>query len=1025
MNLTRAAIEKSRITAVVIIMILLAGLLTFRTLPRAEDPGFTIRVATIMTFFPGASPERVEMLVTDKLEKVIQEMPEIDFISSESRTGFSIIFVNIKKSYFNMRPIWDNLRRKVERAVPSLPPGIYGPKVDDEFGDVFGTIVTITGEGYSYAELKETADRVRDDLLRIDEVAKVNITGAQEEHIFVEYNNARLSEFGISPYQLKQILETQNIIIPGGAISSGKERITLEPTGSFESIEELKQTIVQIPGRKETVFLQDLANIHRGYIDPPDTKMKSSGVQCLGLAISLREGGKINILGKKVKTAIEEIQGIYPIGVEFDFVSFQPDVVDETVMDFVKSLIQSILLVLTVMLIFLGFRTGLIVASLIPTSMLMAIFVMQYFDMGFNQMSLAALMIALGMLVDNAIVMSESILVMIQHGKKPVDAAIESAKELRIPLLTSSLTTAAAFLPIYLAESETGEYTAPLFIVVTITLISSWILSLTMVPFFCCKFMKVTVKNKVETFNTGFYKLYRRILITLLKHRLITIAAIIAVFLGVMNLAQFVPQMFFPPKDQALFTATLELPIGTPIEQTESVVTKIEEFIELELKTNKGRSEGVINWATYIGESAPRFYLSYNTVMASPELCVMTINTSSYEIIPGLIKKLEDFCFENFPDLRANIAPLMYGPPVMAPVAVRISGRNPDRIFSIVDDVKNKLMQIPGTKNIKDNWGSRIKKLLVKIDQPRARRAGVTSQDIAISLQTILSGFETTKFREEDKVIPVLLRSVAADRQDIGKIENLNIYSMNTGRAVPLKQVADIEIVWQPSKILRKDRLKTVTVESDLNSGYTAMQINAELIPWLESVKDSWDIGYIYQLGGEIETSQESSDSIGAKLPIAALIIILLLIVQFNSFRKPAIILMTIPLGMIGVILGLLIAGSFFGFMTLLGIISLSGIVINNAIVLLERIKLEIEENGLEPPMAVIEAAQKRLRPILLTTATTMGGLFPLWLGGGPMWEPMAIAIIFGLLFATVLTLGVVPVLYSLLFRINYKGYKY
>jgi multidrug efflux pump subunit AcrB len=1024
MNITRAAIDKNRITVFLLISVMIAGFITFRTMPRAEDPGFIIRAAMILTYFPGASPERIEMLITDKLEKAIQEMPELDYVMSESTTGVSVIYVMIKQSYKKMRPIWDSLRRKVNRIKGNLPDGVIGPFVNDEFGDVFGTIITITGEGFAYTELKEVADEVRDELLLIEEVAKVDIYGAQEERIFVEYNDSRLAEVGLSASQLIGILQNQNIVIPGGDVNTEKEKIVLEPSGSFESVDDLKRTLITIPGGRALIYLEDLAEVYRDYIDPPQSIVHSSGIPALALAINLREGGNIIVLGEKVKEQVNRLQGLYPIGIEFDIVAFQPEDVNRKVMEFQNSLLQAIGIVIFVMLLTLGIRTGLVVASLVPMAMIMSILVMSFFHIGLDQMSLASLIIALGLLVDNAIVMSESIMVQIKAGKKAIDAAIESAKELRIPLLISSLTTAAAFLPIVLAESDVGEYTAPLFKVVTITLLSSWILSQTITPMFCVYFLKVKKKDKKDHYDNKLYRNYRRFLSSLLHHPIITVIVIIVVFLIAMQGFGLIPNMFFPRNDKAIYTAEFELPHGTPIHRTDAVIGDIEAFMQRELAVGPDRAEGILNWSTYIGQGAPRFFLGYNPEPSKPEYAIMIINTTSNEIIDSLILKTEEFCLERFPDLRTHIDFLQYGPPTAA-VEVRVSGRDLSKVFELADRVKAKLATIPGTKNIRDNWGLQTKKLLVKIDQARARRAGVTNRDIAISLQTALAGIETTQYREEDKTIPVTLRSSAAARQDIGKLETLNVYAQLTGKNVPLKQVADLEIQWQPPKIQRRSRLKTVTVKSEVMAGIMPMALSLEMDEWLKEESKNWGIGYKYAMGGEIESSGKANAAIGEKLPIAFMIIVLLLVIQFNSVRRPIIVLVTIPLGLIGVVFGLIVAKSYFGFMTLLGVISLAGIVVNNGIVLLDRIRIEIQEHGLEPTRAVIEAAQKRLRPILLTTATTIGGLLPLWFSGGPMYETMAIAIIFGLLFSTVLTLGVIPVLYSIFFKVKYKGFKY
>ncbi len=1032
MDITRLAIENNRVTVVVVIVLLLAGVGAYQSLPRAEDPGFTIRTAVVQTLFPGANPERVENLVTDKIEKVIQEMPELDNVRSESKTGVSIVYVDIQESYTQMRPIWDSLRRKVQKALPDLPEEAIGPFINDEFGDVFGIILAITAgqkiEGapqIQYAELKDIAYSVRDILLRLADAGKVEIYGIQDERVFVEYNNARLAELGLSVVQLQQILQARNIIIPGGSVTTGVERIELEPSGNFDTIEDLRRTVISIPGRSDLLYLEDIAEINRGYIDPPQSKMHSSGIPSLGLAISTKEGGNILRLGEDIKSLVQRLSAEYPIGIDFELVAFQPDIVERKINEFVDNVAQAIGIVGLVMLIMLGLRTGLVVASLIPSAMLMSLFVMSVMNLGINQMSLASLIIALGMLVDNAIVMSESIMVQMAAGKSAVEAAVGSAAELRIPLLTSSLTTSAAFLPIYLAESAVGEYTSLIFLVVTITLLSSWILTLTLTPLLCVLFLKVKARSQADTYNSRFYRVYRRSLIGLVRHPLLSLAVVIAIFVGALQGMQYVPNIFFPPSDTAMFWAEIESPVGTAIERNEEIVNQIEEFVQRELVANEQRAEGVTTWTAFIGQGAPRFTLTYSPEQTSPEYSFLLFNATSREAIAGMIEKLEAFCREQFPDMVPTFKPIPIGPIINKPIEVRVSGETLDVLFRIVEEIEAKIREITGTRNVGDDWGQRTKKIVVNINNPRARRSGITNQDIAISLQSVLSGYRVTDYREGDEVIPVTMRSVAADRRDIGKLETLNVYSQQTGRSVPLKQVADLEVEWQPAKIYRRNRLKSVEIYADLVPGVTAAEITNVLIPWLNEEQKSWPVGYFYDLGGEYEQSDKGNQSIVEKLPIAGLIIILLLVGQFNSIRRPLIILMTIPLGLIGVIVGLLVAKSYFGFMTLLGVISLAGIVINNAIVLLDRIKIEIERNGLEPNRAVIEAAQRRLRPILLTTLTTVGGLLPLWLGGGPMWEPMAIAIMFGLVFATILTLGVVPVLYTLFFRVKFKGFQY
>ena len=1019
MSITRLAIVKNRITIMALITIGLGGWIAFEQTPRAKDPGFIFRWASVEADFPGAGPERVEQLVTEPLEKIIQEIPELDFVSSLSKTGFASITVKIKDRYSDMRPIWDDLRRKMEGAVAQLPEGTRGPRVNDEMGDVFGVQLAIIGEGFSPAELKEVADEVRDELLHVRDVAKVEIFGAQPERIFVEYNNARLAELGIAPLMLVDILRNRNIIISGGELRTGRERLVLEPTGNFESVDDLRRTVVSLPGRKEVIYLEDLVYIYRGYVDPPRMKMRFAGQPCLGLALSMREGGNIVNLGEEVRERLRVLEETYPIGVEFAEVFFLPDEVDEKVDNFVNSLLQSIGIVLAVMLVTLGLRTGFLVASLIPMAMLMSLMGMSMLGIGLDQVSLASLIIALGLLVDNAIVMSESIMVQIAAGRDPVDAADASARELRVPLLTSSLTTAAAFLPIYLADSMMGEYCSSLFSVTTLTLLCSWLLALTMIPMLCARFMKVKVKEE-EGFDSRFYRVYRRLLLGLLRHRGMAAIGTVVIFFVAMQGFGLVPSIFFPPTEDPKFVADFELPLGTPIERTEGIIDAVDEFVAAELVDG-----GVTSWASFAGGGPPAWSMGKTARGGSPEYGFAMFHTDTPEAVDGLMEKLERFAGERFPDLQATVRRVGDGPGGDIPVAVRISGREPEVLFRLVAEIKEQLRSIPGTKNVEDNWGERVKKLRIRIDEVRARRAGISNRDVATSLQAVMNGFTTTEYREGDQVIPITLRSVAADREDVGKLDGLNVYSSATGQSVPLKQVADVEIVWEPSKILHHNRYKTVTVECRKDEEITAAEISAQFEPWLEEHGKGWPPGYSYEMGGEAEESAEANESLAAKMPIAGLLILLLLVGQFNSFRRPLIILSTIPLGLIGVVVGLIIGRSYFGFMTFLGVISLAGIVINNAIVLLDRIRIEIEEGGLEPQRAIVEAAQRRLRPILLTTATTMGGLVPLLINGQGMWETMALAIMFGLLFSTALTLGVVPVLYALFFRVKFKGFVY
>lgn len=1032
MNFTRAAIEQNRVTLVAVTIIMLTGALGFFSLPQAKDPGFLTRTAQITTFFPGASPERVESLVTDRIENAVQEMAELETLAGTSRRNISSVRINVKGTYTNITEIWDDLRRKVDTIRGDLPAGVIGPVINDDLGEIVGVIIGITGEGLGHKELKDIADQVRDQLLSIEEVAKVELHGDQDERILVEYNHASLARVGLSPAQLNAILEHRDIIIPGGDISVGSEQIVIEPSGNVESIDDLQQTVIQLPGRSQVTYLGDVVDIRRAYVDPARHETRSNGVRAIGLAVSLRDGSNIVDLGDKVSALLDELPDIHPHGVEFDVIHFEPREVSTRVNRVVITLLQSIAIVMGVLLIVLGLRAGLVVSSLIPATMLATLLFMAVLDIGLDPVSLASLIIALGMVASNAIVVTESIMVKMEEGEAPIEAAVSSAKELRIPLLTSSLITCAAFLPLFLAESAVGEYTSSVFKVVSISLLSSWVLALSMTPLMAVTFLRMKKARQAQKGDRApkssldglFHRMYRAVLIAALKLRYVSVLLVIVGLVVSLRGFREVPRKFFPPEQVAQFTAALRMPSGTTLSRTQEVVTEIEGFIRDELLVRDDRPDGIVTWGTFIGTSAPRYRPGYQPEAPGPEYAFMLINSSSIPVIDELIARLDDFTFERFPDLEVELRRPDTGPPVSSPIEVRVSGPELDPLLAIVDRLKSKMEAIPGPRGVKDDWGRQTKKLVIAVSQARAFRAGVTNQDIAASLRASFSGVQTSEFREGDEIIPIRVRSAASDRDDVDELETLELYVHSTGKSVPLKQVADVKIVWEPARRKRRDRQITVSALAQLEPGITAAEVNAELIPWLEEDKKEWDPGYRYEIGGVAEKSHKANRSIGVEAPIAGFIILMLLVMQFNSLRRTFIILFTIPMAIIGVVIGLLVMKSYFGFITLLGVAALFGILINQIIVLIARIELEIEENGLSPDEAIVMAAQRRLRPILLTTAATIGGLIPLWLGGG-MWESVAIAMIFGLAFSTVLTLGVVPAIYAILYRVSYRGYRY
>ncbi|MEO1202411.1 MAG: efflux RND transporter permease subunit, partial [Pseudomonadota bacterium] len=728
--------------------------------------------------------------------------------------------------------------------------------------------------------------------------------------------------------------------------------------------------------------------------------------------------GDILKLGDRLNELMPELVARYPWGVNIEKIWFQADLVRANVDNFTNNLMQAIGIVIVVMIAFLGIRTGLVVGALIPTTIVATFFAMQVFDITINQISLTALIISLGLLVDNAIVMTESILVKREQGAGAVEAAVEAGGELKTPLLISSLTTAFAFMPIAMAKSAVGEYTSDIFYVVAITLIISWLFAMTFIPMLTTVTLKIEGEqtSRDEAFGGRWYGVYRGLLSAAVYNPYKFLLLIFALFVLAIYGMGLVRQEFIAPSEDPIFTAKLEMPLGTSIEASQAVLDSVDAFMR---ETYYDADEAPVrNWLTFIGDGGPRFMLSLNPPNPNPANTFLVANTFDGKQVESVMSGMERFVRANHPDLGAQIKRLENGPPVDYPIIVRLSGSDFDTLYRLSDEVTEFLYTLPGVSDVKNTWGLQTKKLKIRVDQELARRAGVTSEDVAYSLQTSLTGIDLTQYREGNEIIPITLRTEAAYRQDISKLEGLTVFSQSTGRNVPLKQVADAILDFEPGVIERRDRERTQSLNVQLLPSATAANVAAQLRPWLDEAQRSWPQGHSYAIGGETEESGDANASIAAELPTAAMLILLLLVAQFNSLRRPVIILTTIPLGLIGVTFGLLFARSTFGFFTLLGLISLSGIIINNAIVLLDRIAIEINDFDRSPAEAVFYAAQQRLRPILLTTATTVLGMTPLLWGGTAMFLPMAITIIFGLAFATALTLLVVPVLYTLLFRV-------
>ncbi len=1008
-NYTELIIQKNRVTLTIVLFFLVGGLIAYFNMPRAKDPKFTVHTAVLTTVFAGATPSRIESLITIPLERQLRQINEIQRIKSISKNGISTIYIDVNQKYKKLDPIWDKVRKKAQSV--ELPKQAQKPRLDENYDEVYGTLITIVGEGFTYSELEKIATNVKEDLLSLKDIGNIKIIGQQKQHIYIEFSNAKLAELGLSPSSLAKIIQERNTITPGGAITIGSQRLILEPTGNLKSVKELGKTIIPLPGRSDVVYLEDIVSIRKGYSEPREPLARANKEQSLILAVSVADKGNIIALGKEIKKKLDILREQYPIGVEFNLAFDEPNLVEHIIHNFTSSLITAIFIIMAVMIVSLGWRTGLIVSSLIPSTILTSLFIMWKLDIGLNQVSLAALIISLGLLVDNAIVISEAIIVKMDEGASPLEAAGSAVDELHVSLLTSSLTTAAAFLPIYLAESVASDYTASLFEVVAITLISSWILALTIVPMLSYLFLKKGQRARFS-YNNPFCNTFKTLLTKSLKYRAASLLGIGIIFLFALLLSQRIPRIFFPPSAQPSFIIRMSLPLGTTLDATLKTVKKMEDFLETK------RPKLIVNYTSFVGKGAPRFWINNTPVPKANEYAEILVNAKSLDAYEELQKEIDFFGFNNFSNADISVKKLDNGPPVKNPVQIRIIGNDQKILSQRVKELKKVLSETNMVVNVADDWGMWTQKLVININPSLAYHAGVSYNDIASSLQTALTGRDITEFRTDTKTIPITMRSNHALKASLDTLESTLVFVPSTGKSVPLTQVATIDVVWKPPRIVRFNGVHAITVTAQLRENTTAFDVKEKIDPWLKSQK--WPTGYHYEYGGDVESSIEAQGAITAKLPITMMLIIILLILQFNSFSKVALIFITVPLGLIGVIFGLYITNSYFGFMTYLGVISLIGIVINNAIILIERIDFEIDVNHHSPQDAIIEAAQRRARPILLTTLTTIGGLIPLWISGGPMWEPMAIAIIFGLSFATILTLGVVPIFYAIIFKVKY-----
>ena len=1027
-NLSKWALEHAALTRYLMVVLMLLGFAAYFQLGQDEDPPFTFRAMVVRTYWPGATAQQVAEQVTDKIERTLQEVPYADKIRSYSKPGESQIVFEIKDSSkpAEVANVWYTVRKKIGDMRYTLPGNIQGPFFNDDFGDVFGVIYALHGDGYSYAELKDFADEARQQLLRVKDVAKVEQFGVQDEKIWVEVSQKRLAQMGLDFNSVLQQLGAQNAVESAGAVNTPQDVVQVRVGGQFTSVEQLREMPIR-GGSGSQIRLGDIAQVHRGYVDPATVKMRFDGHEVIGLGISMTKGGDIIALGKALRAAADKIQHTLPAGVNFDQVQDQPASVASSVNEFVKVLIEAVVIVLAVSFIALGlhkggrfgwyidYRPGLVVAITIPLVLAVTFLAMDYFGIGLHKVSLGSLIIALGLLVDDAIIAVEMMVRKMEEGYDKVRAATFAYDVTAKPMLTGTLITAAGFLPIGIAKSVTGEYTFAIFAVTVIALVLSWLVSVYFVPYLGTLLLKVKPHDPNapphELFDSPFYMRFRKTVDWCVDHRWITIAATVAIFgLGIVGMGK-VQQQFFPDSNRPEIIVDLWFPEGTSFAANEEVAKRAEQrFMEM---------DGVVNVATWIGTGTPRFYLPLDQVFPQTNVSQFIVLATDLKVREKIRIALPKILAEEFPEARGRVKLLPSGPPVPYPVQFRVVGSNPEHLRARADEVKAVVRTNPNMVGVNDNWNESVKVVKLEVDQAKARALGVTSQAIAQAARTMFTGTNIGQYRENDKLIEIVLRQSPDEREAISDIANAYLPTAS-GKSIPLTQIAKPVFSWEPGVMWRWNRDYAITVQGDISEGLQGATVTAQLLPALQQLEAKWkeqgDNGVQIQVAGAVEESSKGSASIIAGVPIMLFAVFTLLMLQLHSFSRSVLVFLTGPLGIAGVAAALLLLNRPFGFVALLGVIALMGMIQRNSVILIDQIELD-RARGVEPRTAIIESTVRRMRPIVLTAAAAVLAMIPL--SRSVFWGPMAVAIMGGLIVATVLTLLALPAMYAAWFRVH------
>ncbi|AUT59324.1 efflux RND transporter permease subunit [Paraburkholderia terrae] len=1013
-NLSAWALRHQALVVFLITLATAFGILAYTKLAQSEDPPFTFRVMVIRTFWPGATARQVQEEVTDRIGRKLQETPAIDFLRSYSRPGESLIFFTMKDSapVKDVPETWYQVRKKVGDIAQTLPQGIQGPFFNDEFGDVYTNIYTLEGDGFSSAQLHDYADELRTVLLRVPGVGKVDYFGDPDQHIYVEITNTQLTRLGISPNQLAQAINSQNSVSPSGTLTTYDDRVFVRPTGQFKDVNALADTLIRINGR--SFRLGDIATIKRGYDDPPVTQMRFQGKPVLGIGVTMQPGGDVIQLGKSLDEKMKDLQAHLPAGLKLVEVSSMPHAVAHSVDDFLEAVAEAVAIVLVVSLVSLGVRTGMVVVISIPVVLAVTALCMYLFDIGLHKVSLGTLVLALGLLVDDAIIAVEMMAVKLEQGWNRTRAAAYAYTSTAFPMLTGTLVTVAGFLPIALAKSSTGEYTRSIFEVSAIALIASWLAAVVLIPMLGYHLLPERKRQAHEPedhehdiYETRFYRRLTGWIAWCIERRFVVLA--ITVILFVVSLAGFslVPQQFFPSSDRSELLVDVRLPEGASFQATLRQAQRIEKALE-------GRPE-IDHSVNFVGSGAPRFYLPLDQQLQQPNFAQFVITAKSVEDREKLARWLEPKLRNDFPAIRTRLSRLENGPPVGYPVQFRVSGDDIATVRSIAERVAATMRANPGTANVQFDWDEPAERSVrFEVDQKKARELGVTSADVSSFLAMTLSGYTVTQYRERDKLISVDLRAPKNERVDPSQLLTLAMPTPNG--SVPLGALGRMRDDLEYGVIWERDRQPTITVQSDVRGNAQGIDVTHAVDKQLAQIRSTLPVGYRIEIGGSVEESAKGQTSINAQMPIMIVAVLVLLMIQLQSFARVLMVVLTAPLGLIGVVATLLLFGKPFGFVAMLGVIAMFGIIMRNSVILVDQIEQDIAQ-GHKRFDAIVGATVRRFRPITLTAAAAVLALIPLLRSN--FFGPMATALMGGITSATVLTLFYLPALYAAWFRVR------